>query len=276
MSNQDAIPTTQIDVEPGDKTGVYYVTFCNLPFGSKWQELKDWLSGSCIVDFVELFSVSSSGWIRLEGKENFETSLAYIKSQPFKDRHIFFDARNKSEAIKIRVREAGSKPKGVTKYSFVTGRTKDRRLRPWRHAARMRSGSYSKQAPLQESVATPRLLPAPSLTETEDEAVDASSVAEMMAYNDFWTLIWVGYFPPTLVFPGYGWAYCYATNSCTPCLSFYYTIPMLLYPQPEIMMPESIDDDVQSCLDEPQSAAGGRRAQSLPPSFRWAGNETFE
>jgi hypothetical protein len=45
------------------------------PFNSTWQELKDWFSGSCTVDFVEVFSFSSSGWIRLQGKKNFETVL---------------------------------------------------------------------------------------------------------------------------------------------------------------------------------------------------------
>ncbi|KAL2213600.1 hypothetical protein CC79DRAFT_1327504 [Sarocladium strictum] len=64
--------TFQADVGPGDVTGVYYITICNLPFETSWQQLKDWLRPHCEVDHIEVFKTSTSGWVRLRGKRNFD------------------------------------------------------------------------------------------------------------------------------------------------------------------------------------------------------------
>jgi hypothetical protein len=212
--------------------------------------------------------------------------LAYIKSKHFKDRPLFIDARNKTEAIKIRTRETGPKPKGVKRYSHPTARSQSRRTSSKHYGRQKRFGSSSNQAPLQASVSTPRFLRTPGIIKMNNGAVNASNVVEMMAYNDFWTISAVGafihkplpwpYYPPTLVFPSYGWTYCCGTSSCAPYPFVYEGAPMPLIPEQEAIMPGSANDDIQSCLDEPQSAARGRRVQSIPPSFRWAGNETFE
>ncbi|UKZ77219.1 hypothetical protein TrVFT333_004938 [Trichoderma virens FT-333] len=95
-------PTSMIRVGAGDETGDYYITFCNLPFHSTWQGIKDWVSTSCPVDYVEIFPLSSSGWIRLKGKENFTTALAYMENEPFKERCLIIDGRNETEPLEIR------------------------------------------------------------------------------------------------------------------------------------------------------------------------------
>ena len=86
--------TIQADVGPGDQTGIYYITICNvrfspvapivlpslhhtsdhiqLPFGTSWQQLKDWARSACDVDHIEVFQNSTSGWVRVKGKDNFE------------------------------------------------------------------------------------------------------------------------------------------------------------------------------------------------------------
>ncbi|KAK5990287.1 hypothetical protein PT974_08554 [Cladobotryum mycophilum] len=94
--------TIQADVAPGDKTGIYYITICNLPFGSSWQELKDWLRQACTVDHIELFQTSTSGWVRLRGKDNFEKAWKHINSVDFKGRSIIASDKNRTESIKIK------------------------------------------------------------------------------------------------------------------------------------------------------------------------------
>jgi hypothetical protein len=66
------VKTIQADVGPGNKTGIYYITVCNLPFGTSWQGLKDFIRDVCKVDHVQVFDTSTSGWVRLCGRHNFE------------------------------------------------------------------------------------------------------------------------------------------------------------------------------------------------------------
>ncbi|KND86246.1 hypothetical protein TOPH_09121 [Tolypocladium ophioglossoides CBS 100239] len=67
---------TMRDVPPGNETGIYYIPIGGLPFSTVWQLLKDWLrKGGCNVDHIQIFQKSTSGWIRLVGKENFERTL---------------------------------------------------------------------------------------------------------------------------------------------------------------------------------------------------------
>ncbi|OAA43142.1 Nucleotide-binding, alpha-beta plait [Metarhizium rileyi] len=93
------------DVEPGEKTGVYYMPICNdnqLPFGTSWQDFKDWLRADCDVDHVELFQSSTSGWIRLRGEDNFNKAWSRMKKEYFRNRAIIASDRNRTECIKIK------------------------------------------------------------------------------------------------------------------------------------------------------------------------------
>ncbi|KAF4452277.1 hypothetical protein F53441_4872 [Fusarium austroafricanum] len=120
--------TVQADVGPGDETGIYYITICNLPFGTSWQELKDWTRPVCAVDHVEVFQNSTSGWVRVRGRENFERAWGKSKSTPqayydtnktagrlnggvFKGRSIIASDKNRRHSIKIK--ELATPPQGA-------------------------------------------------------------------------------------------------------------------------------------------------------------------
>ncbi|KAG5980389.1 hypothetical protein E4U55_004075 [Claviceps digitariae] len=90
------------DVEPGAKTGIYYIPICNLPFGTSWQDFKDWLRLVCDVDHVELFQSSTSGWIRLRGEENFNKAWCLLQNEYFRNRAIIATDRNRTESIRIK------------------------------------------------------------------------------------------------------------------------------------------------------------------------------
>ncbi|KAG6006914.1 hypothetical protein E4U43_000385 [Claviceps pusilla] len=90
------------DVEPGEKTGIYYMPICNLPFGTSWQDFKDWLRVDCDVDHVELFQSSTSGWIRLRGEKNFNKAWTRLKKEYFRNRAIIASDKNRTESIKVK------------------------------------------------------------------------------------------------------------------------------------------------------------------------------
>ncbi|KAF5018867.1 hypothetical protein F66182_9159 [Fusarium sp. NRRL 66182] len=94
--------TIQADVGPGNKTGTYYITICNLPFGTTWQQLKDWTRSVCIVDHIEVFQDSTSGWVRVNGRENFEKAWEFINGGTFNGRSIIASDKNRKESIKIK------------------------------------------------------------------------------------------------------------------------------------------------------------------------------
>ena len=52
----------------------YLTLRVKLPFGTTWQNLKDWIKPVCKVDHVEVFPTSTSGWVRLKGKSDFESA----------------------------------------------------------------------------------------------------------------------------------------------------------------------------------------------------------
>ncbi|KFA47021.1 hypothetical protein S40293_09711 [Stachybotrys chartarum IBT 40293] len=94
--------TVQADVGPGDMTGVYYIPLCNLPFGTSWQQLKDFARGVCTVDRVEVFETSTSGWVRVKGEQNFEKAWNLLNGGIFGGRCIIASDRNKAHPIKIK------------------------------------------------------------------------------------------------------------------------------------------------------------------------------
>lgn len=73
-----------------------------LPFGTSWQDFKDWLRIDCHVDHVELFQSSTSGWIRLRGQDNFNRAWARLKKEYFRNRAIIASDKNRTESIKIK------------------------------------------------------------------------------------------------------------------------------------------------------------------------------
>ncbi|RBA09256.1 hypothetical protein FPRO05_06393 [Fusarium proliferatum] len=104
--------TVQADVGPGDETGIYYITICNLPFATSWQELKDWTRTACVVDHIEVFQSSTSGWVRVRGRENFERAwAALLNGGVFKGRSIIASDRNRKHSIKIK--ELAAPPQAV-------------------------------------------------------------------------------------------------------------------------------------------------------------------
>ncbi|POR34843.1 RNA recognition motif domain protein [Tolypocladium paradoxum] len=128
--------TVMRDVPPGDETGIYYILLGGLPFGTIWQLLKDWLrEAGCDVDHIEVFQKSTSGWIRLIGKDNFERALRrrsqmhvsvsrelcangggveHLQTTAYNNRLLLYLDKNRTESIKIMelIDDPPPKPRG--------------------------------------------------------------------------------------------------------------------------------------------------------------------
>ncbi|KAK7441948.1 hypothetical protein Landi51_09938 [Colletotrichum acutatum] len=87
---------------PGMETGVFYIPIANLPFDTNWRQFKDWLREGCVVDHVQIFGPSTSGWIRVMGQHNFYGACDRLKEGVFHGRRIMFDDRNMSNPIMIK------------------------------------------------------------------------------------------------------------------------------------------------------------------------------
>ncbi|KAJ9154762.1 hypothetical protein NKR23_g2437 [Pleurostoma richardsiae] len=114
------MPEQSIEVPPGNKTGVYYIPISNLPFDTTWQDLKDYLREACNVEHVEIFSKSTSAWVRVKGHDNFKKALAHFKEKPFKGRAIVWDARNEQCSARIRTVVPTADDDGTGEQSTVT------------------------------------------------------------------------------------------------------------------------------------------------------------
>ncbi|KPM40667.1 hypothetical protein AK830_g5915 [Neonectria ditissima] len=101
--------TSQADVGAGNQTGVYYIPICNLPFGTSWKDLKDWIGPACAVEGIEVFPKSTSGWVCLNGKDNFERAWRLLNGGVFKGRSIIASDKNRTEPIKIKEPAGSSK-----------------------------------------------------------------------------------------------------------------------------------------------------------------------
>lgn len=56
-----------------------------LPFNVSWQEVKDHVRQVCVVDHVEIFPKSTSGWVRVKGFEHFKAAFGTIPLPPTKE-----------------------------------------------------------------------------------------------------------------------------------------------------------------------------------------------
>ncbi|KJZ79006.1 hypothetical protein HIM_01779 [Hirsutella minnesotensis 3608] len=100
--NESPENTMMRDVPPGDETGIYHIIISGLPFGTIWQLLKDWLrQAGCDVDHIEIFQKSTSGWVRLIGRDNFERALYHLQMVPYNNRLLIYLDKNRSEPVKI-------------------------------------------------------------------------------------------------------------------------------------------------------------------------------
>ncbi|EQK98188.1 RNA recognition motif domain protein [Ophiocordyceps sinensis CO18] len=100
--NETPENTIMRDVPAGDESGIYYIIMSGLPFATIWQLLKDWLrQAGCDVDHIEVFQKSTSGWIRLMGKENFERALHHLQTVPYNNRLLLYLDKNRTESVKI-------------------------------------------------------------------------------------------------------------------------------------------------------------------------------
>ncbi|KAH0425465.1 hypothetical protein CcaCcLH18_10924 [Colletotrichum camelliae] len=86
---------------PGPETGNFYIPICNLPFDTRWQALKEWLSRDCEVDYIQLYH-PTSGWIRVKGPYNFYRACDRLKDGVFNGRRIIYDVSNMTSAIVVK------------------------------------------------------------------------------------------------------------------------------------------------------------------------------
>lgn len=200
-----------------------------------------------------------------------------MKTEHFKGRPLIFDDKNKSESIRIRVRIAGPKPKYAGRYSYLIERNQDRRtpLR-YRNPQMRQYSSYSNRS-----------------VKVRNEAMYASSTTGMMEFTDFLSVLScmtaiykplpVPYYlhVPTLTFPGNEWNNCHGISSCNagPLSDGKVPTPP---DSPDVVLPGSATagggegEDDPCDLDDMPGNVRERRARSVPPSFRWARNETSD
>ncbi|KAF4881233.1 hypothetical protein CGCFRS4_v015764 [Colletotrichum fructicola] len=86
---------------PGPESGNFYIPICNLPFDTRWQALKEWLSRDCEIDYIQLYH-PTSGWIRVKGPYNFYRACDRLKDGVFNGRRIIYDDSNMTSAIVVK------------------------------------------------------------------------------------------------------------------------------------------------------------------------------
>ncbi|KAH9225580.1 hypothetical protein K456DRAFT_1731798 [Colletotrichum gloeosporioides 23] len=72
-----------------------------LPFDTRWQALKEWLSRDCEVDYIQLYH-PTSGCIRVKGPNNFYRICDRLKGGVFNGRRIIYDDSNMTSAIVVK------------------------------------------------------------------------------------------------------------------------------------------------------------------------------
>ncbi|KAI2630742.1 hypothetical protein GGR54DRAFT_167243 [Hypoxylon sp. NC1633] len=94
--------TIQSNVLPGNQTNLYYILVSNLPWQTSWQHLKDHVRTVCAVERVEVFNESTSGWVSVRGRENYDAALHLLNGGIFNGRALLADGKNATETIMIR------------------------------------------------------------------------------------------------------------------------------------------------------------------------------
>ncbi|KAI0847966.1 hypothetical protein F5Y00DRAFT_108473 [Daldinia vernicosa] len=94
--------TIQTKVSPGNQTNIYYILVSNLPWQTSWQQLKDHVRTVSAVERVEVFNESTSGWVSVRGRENYDAALRLLNGGVFNGRALLADGKNATEPIMIR------------------------------------------------------------------------------------------------------------------------------------------------------------------------------
>ncbi|RYP81935.1 hypothetical protein DL769_001779 [Monosporascus sp. CRB-8-3] len=70
---------------------------------TSWQQLKDHVRTVCSsVERVEVFGGSTSGWVSVHGRENFDAAMGLLNGGLFNGRYLFADGRNATQATVIK------------------------------------------------------------------------------------------------------------------------------------------------------------------------------
>ncbi|RYP45151.1 hypothetical protein DL768_008469 [Monosporascus sp. mg162] len=91
-----------------------------LPFQTSWQQLKDHVRTVCSsVERVEVFGGSTSGWVSVHGRENFDAAMGLLNGGLFNGRYLLADGRNATQATVIRDlnRSLNAPPQTSTQHS---------------------------------------------------------------------------------------------------------------------------------------------------------------
>ncbi|RYP69258.1 hypothetical protein DL771_006226 [Monosporascus sp. 5C6A] len=87
---------------------------------TSWQQLKDHVRTVCSsVERVEVFGGSTSGWVSVHGRENFDAAMGLLNGGLFNDRYLVADGRNATQATVIRDlnRSLNAPPQTSTQHS---------------------------------------------------------------------------------------------------------------------------------------------------------------
>ncbi|RYP90459.1 hypothetical protein DL770_003432 [Monosporascus sp. CRB-9-2] len=87
---------------------------------TSWQQLKDHVRTVCSsVERVEVFGGSTSGWVSVHGRENFDAAMGLLNGGLFNGRYLLADGRNATQAtvIKDLNRSLNAPPQTSTQHS---------------------------------------------------------------------------------------------------------------------------------------------------------------
>ncbi|KAH8878874.1 hypothetical protein GQ53DRAFT_814257 [Thozetella sp. PMI_491] len=95
--------TRMIEVPAGpDNDHTYHIPVSGLKFGTTWQELKDYVRLVADVLHVEVFPISTSGWVRVKGYPNFEKAFQHLNGGNLNGYNIIASDKNRTMPIMVR------------------------------------------------------------------------------------------------------------------------------------------------------------------------------
>ncbi|KXJ94238.1 hypothetical protein Micbo1qcDRAFT_159302 [Microdochium bolleyi] len=94
--------TYQKRIPPGSQTNLYYILLSNLPWQTSWQQLKDHVRVVCPVERVEVFNESTTGWVSVRGRDNFDAAFELLNGGIFNGRPLFADGKNATDPVMIK------------------------------------------------------------------------------------------------------------------------------------------------------------------------------